>query len=713
MPEQPQPIAPNAPSTPYVRRHHGDEVEDPYHWMADKGDQRLLQYLREENAYTEARTAHLAGLRQSLFDDISARTLQTDLSVPSFVTHTDGSQYWYYTRTTEGLDYQTMCRVPATGRDALPDTGGAVPDEQVILDVNALAEGHSFCTLGLADVSPSGRYLAYSVDTAGDERYALSVVDLATGETLGEPLADVGPGGAWAGDDWVFYHRVDETWRPFEVWRHRVGSPATEDALVVREDDERFWLNVDAARGYEWILIESGSKLTTETSLVPAADPTAEPRCVAPRRQGVDYSVEVGRDELYILHNDGAEQFMLSRAPLDSTGPGDWTTVLPEDPAVRLTGVTFYDAGLVLSHRTDGMTAVSLLRRGSDGALSAPQRLAFDEAVHTVDAADEADLDADRIRLHYESLVTPPEVIEYRLGSGERAVLKRTPVLDHPQHGPYDPAAYVTERSWATAPDGVHVPVSIVRRADVARDGTAPCLLYGYGSYEYSTEPTFAISRLSLLDRGFVFAIAHVRGGGELGRPWYDDGKMLAKKNSFSDFVAVGRHLVEAGYTGPDRLAAEGGSAGGLLMGAAINLAPDLFRAVHAAVPFVDALTTILDPELPLTVVEWEEWGDPLHDPEVYAYMKSYSPYENIASVPYPAILATTSLNDTRVEVTEPAKWVARLRDTVPDDPQRPIMLRTEMVAGHGGVSGRYEAWRQRAFELAWLIDQLTGPAAG
>ena len=704
MPSTPaSPLPPTAVRVPFQRSHHGDTVDDPYHWMADKADPVLLAHLEAENAYTEAVTAGQAPLRDELYADLKARTRETDLSVPTFVTHTDGRAFWYFGRTTEGLDYATHCRVPASTRDEIPDVTLPGPDEEIVLDVNALAAGHDFLSLGWAEVSPDGRRIAFSVDTAGDERYDLSVVDLATGGVVDGPTAHVGAGGAWLGDDWLFYLRVDDAWRPHEVWRHELGTGSHD--LVLAEPDERFWVGVDTSRDRRWALIELGSKTTTECHLVPTDAPASEPRCVAPRRDGVDYSLEVAPDALYVLHNDGAPQFMLSRAPLGSTGSDAWEVVLPERARTRLTGVSAYDAALVLTHRTDGLSGVALLPRLPDGSLGEPVEVAFDEPLYDVDAEEDPDHATDRIRLGYESMVTPPTVLEYRLDTGERRVLKQTPVEDHPTRGPYRPAEYVQERLWATADDGTQVPISLVRHRDTPVDGTAPGLLYGYGSYEIPINPFFSISRLSLLERGFVYAIAHVRGGGELGRPWYDDGKELAKQNTFTDFVACARHLVALGYVAPGRLVAEGGSAGGLLMGAVANLAPELFVAIHASVPFVDALTTILNPALPLTVMEWEEWGDPLHDPAVYAYMKQYSPYENIRAARYPAILATTSLNDTRVEVTEPAKWVARLREVTTNGPDRPILLKTEMVAGHGGASARYRAWRDRAFELAWIID--------
>ena len=652
--------APDAPQRPFTRTVHGDEVADPYRWMADKTDPELLAYLEAENAWTATHTEHLAPLADELYEDIRARTKQTDMSVPLHVTHTDGSAYWYYGRTREGDDYGRTCRIPATNRDDIPDVTEPSPEEEVLIDAQALAQGHDFFSIGLALVSPDGRRLAYSIDTRGDERYDLYVVELATGEVIDGPITGIGAGGVWAGPDWLLYTRVDAAWRPHEVWRHRIGSPADADALVFTEPDERFWVGVDTSRDYQWVFVDLASKTTTETHLLRADDPTGPLTVVQPRRPGLEYSVEMAPDALWILHNDGAPQFKLSRAPLATPGIEHWETVIEERPETRLTGVSVYATAVVVDHRTNALAGVTVIPREADGTLGTLTELTFDEALYDVGSEDSPDFDTDRIRLGYESMVSPPSVWEYQLATGTRRLLKQTPVLDHPVHG----------------------------------------------AYEAPTMPYFAMSRVSLLDKGFVFAIAHVRGGGELGRPWYDGGKELAKPNTFSDFVACGHVLVDEGHVAPDRLLAEGGSAGGLLIGAAVNLAPELFRAVHAAVPFVDPLTTILNPDLPLTVMEWEEWGNPVEDPEVYACMKAYSPYENIAAVQYPAILATTSLNDTRVEVTEPAKWVARLRDVATNGEDRPILLKTEMVAGHGGVSGRYKGWRERAFQLAWLVDQ-------
>ncbi len=704
MPEPLQP--PVAPRRSELRVHHGDVFDDPYAWMRDKEDPEFLAYLAAENAWTEAVTAPLAELREGIFADISARTKQTDLSVPEFARHPGLGEFWYYARTTEGLDYPSLHRCPADGRDSLPDPSrGTPPGEELLLDVQALAEGQEYFALGCFEVSPNGRFVAYSVDVAGDERYRLQFMDLATGELLADSVAEVAAGGCWAGDTAFCYLSLDDVWRPDRLWRHRLGDTAP-DELLHTETDERFWLGVDTSRDHRWVELVAASKTSTEVWLLDAADATSRLRSIAPRRDDVEYDVEIANDRLFIVHNDGAPDFALAEAPLEATSWTQWRTLRPGRAGVRLLGVTAYDRVLVLSERRDGLQEVTLRYRDAAGELGPEQPIEFDEPLHHVDADDGDEADTDRIRLHYQSMVTPDQVIEYSLIDGTRTLLKQRPVLDHPRFGPYRPNDYVQRREWATAPDGARVPISVVYRADTPVDGTAGCLLYGYGAYEISTPPTFSVARLSLLDRGYVYAIAHVRGGGELGRAWYLDGKLEAKENTFTDFLACANHLLTHGYASPDRLAAEGGSAGGLLLGAALNLAPQAFAAVHAAVPFVDALTTILQPDLPLTVSEWEEWGDPLHDPQAYARMRAYSPYENVRPARYPAILVTTSLNDTRVEVTEPAKWVARLRHDSGSD--RPILLRTELVAGHGGASGRYSAWRDTAFELAWLIDATT-----
>jgi len=701
MSEPSTPSAPVARRVPTERTHHGDTVIDEYAWLAAKDDPETIAHLKAENAHTEAATAHLATLRETLFDEIKRRTQETDLSVP-----TRKGGFWYYTRTVEGQQYGIHCRREVLTTDTAPPVpadGAPLPGEQVLLDGNQLAEGHEFFSLGTFDVSPDGRWLAYSVDLRGDERFTLRIKDLDTGEVLADEVENVFYGSAWSADASVlFYLTVDEAWRPYRVWRHRVGTPATGDGIVYEEPDERFWTGVELTRSERFIMIGSHSKLTSEVRLLDAARPREQPWVVAPRKQGVEYRVEhrvdtagsaAPAERLLILHNDGAEDFALAEAEV-APGAG-WRTLIPHTPGTRLEAVDAFAGHLVVSLRRDGLTGLRVLPMGGGD----PWEIAFPEPLYTVGLDANPEYVTGDIRLTYASLVIPNSVYDYDLARRELVLRKRQPV-----RGGYDPEAYEQHREWAVADDGTRVPISLVCRAGTPRDGSAPCVLYGYGSYEASMDPWFSIARLSLIDRGVIFAVAHVRGGGELGRRWYEDGKLLAKRNTFTDFVACARHLAKTGWSAADRIVARGGSAGGLLMGAIVNLAPEAFAAVVAQVPFVDPLNSILDPSLPLTVVEWEEWGNPLESPEVYAYMKSYAPYENVADRPYPPILAVTSLNDTRVLHHEPAKWIARLRAAAPGGS---YLLKTEMEAGHGGPSGRYDAWKEEAFVTAWILDRL------
>ncbi|MFI5489515.1 S9 family peptidase [Micromonospora echinaurantiaca] len=688
---------PVAKRVPTERTHHGDTVLDEYAWLARKDDPATIAYLTAENAYTEARTAHLAGLRAELFEETRRRTQETDLSVP-----TRKGGHWYYTRTVEGQQYGVHCRRAVRAGESEPPVsadGAPLDGEEVLLDGNLLAEGHDFFALGAFDVSPDGRWLAYSTDFSGDERFTLRVKDLSTGELLPDEIPGTFYGTAWSADASVlFYLTVDDAWRPHRVWRHVIGSAAGDDVVVHQEDDERFWVGVELTRSERFILIDIASKVTSEVRVIPAGNPTGAPAVIAPRRQGVEYSVEHHGHRFLILHNDGAEDFALAYTSADA--PGDWVPLIEHQPGTRLESVDAFADHLVVSLRSNGLTGVRVLPVGGGDRYD----IDFPEPIYSVGLDANPEYRTTQLRLRYTSLVTPDSIYDYDLVTRQMVLRKRKPVLPGPDGRPYDPADYEQHRDWAVADDGTRVPISLVCRKGTPRDGSAPCELYGYGSYEASMDPWFSVARLSLLDRGVVFAVAHTRGGGELGRRWYDQGKLLAKKNTFTDFVACARHLVKAGWTASDRLVARGASAGGLLMGAVANIAPDAFAGIVAQVPFVDALTSILDPSLPLTVTEWEEWGNPLDDPEVYAYMKSYTPYENVAARDYPAILAVTSLNDTRVLYHEPAKWIARLRATAP---QGDYLLKTEMGAGHGGPSGRYDAWKEEAFINAWILDRL------
>ncbi len=691
------PTPPVAPRRPHELVAHGDRRVDDWFWLRDddRSDPEVLAHLEAENAYVAAALAHTEDLQAELFEEMKARIKETDLSVP----YRKGGR-WFYSRTVEGQQYPILCRTSVEPPADLPEDA-PVPGEEVLLDLNELAGDSDYFALGAFDLAPAQDLLLYSTDHDGSERYTMRVRDLRTGADLHDVIPETTYGTAWAGDTTVFYVRMDAAMRPHQVWRHEVGTPTDDDVLVYQDDDERFYVSVGLSRTEAWVHVSSGSKVTSEERMIPAADPTAEPIVVQPREQDIEYDVTHAPapdgDRFVILTNaDAAVNFKLVTAPVDTPGREHWTELVAHRPDAKLEGVTAFAGHLVRYERREGVRRIVVMPY--DGS---PEReLPMPEPVYATGPATNAEFDAEVLRFSYTSLVTPGTVYDEHLVTGERTLLKTTEVL-----GGHDPADYETGRLWATAADGARVPVSYVHRAGVPHDGTAPCLLDGYGSYEACIDPGFSSLRLSLLDRGVVFAIAHVRGGGELGRPWYEDGKLLAKRNTFDDFVAVAEHLVAERFTAPDRLVARGGSAGGLLMGAVANQRPDLFRAIVAEVPFVDCLTTILDDALPLTVTEWEEWGNPVEDPEVYAYMKRYSPYDNVMPQPYPAILATGGLNDPRVSYWEPAKWVQALRAATTAD--QPVYLKTEMGAGHQGPSGRYDAWKDEAFVYAFALDAL------
>jgi oligopeptidase B len=718
MADDPTPLAsdrslrtapPSAPARPTVLSMHGDERVDPWFWLNQRDDPEVLEYLAGENAYADHVLAPLAPLRDELFDEIVTRIQETDASAPM-----RRGPHEYFTRTVAGLQYDIHCRRPRTESTApLPDplaAPGTEPGEEVLLDENELAGDDDYFAVGDLTYSRGQTLLAYTTDRTGGERYELHVRDLTTGADLADVVPDVYYGVAWANDDrTLFFVRPDAAMRPWQVWRHTVGTPAADDVLVFQEDDDRYYVGVGRTRSNRFVVITTGSKTTTECRLVDADDPVAPPVLVEPRQQGHEYHVEhhvtPTADRLLVLTNgDGAQNFKLVCTPTATPGRAHWTDVLAHRDDVRLEDVDAFATHLAVSERTDGLERLRIVVLDDDGSVTSDREVTMPEPVYSASIAANPEYDATVLRYRYTSLTTPPSVFEHDVVTGAVTLVKRQPVIG------YDPTRYESRRLWATAPDGTAVPISLVFRPDLRpADGPAPLLLYGYGSYEISIDPTFSSLRVSLLDRGVTFAIAHVRGGGELGRPWYDDGKLLHKRNTFTDFIACAEHLVAEGYTEPARLAVRGGSAGGLLMGAVANLRPDLFRAVVAEVPFVDCLTTILDETLPLTITEWEEWGDPLHDPEVYAYMKSYSPYDNVTAQRYPALYVSGGLNDPRVQYWEPAKWVAKLRATKQSDDL--LVLRIEMGAGHSGPSGRYDDWRDEALVLAFVLDQLGIPA--
>ena len=706
---------PSAPRRPHIVSAHGDDREDPWFWLRERDDPEVLAYLEAENSYTDQETAQLAGLRTELFEEMKARIKETDMSVPA-----RRGPWWYYSRTEEGKDYAIHCRRPARNRDELPPAGEPGGEEQILLDENQLAEGSDYFAVGGAVVSEDHLWLAYATDRTGNEKYELRFLPLdaeTAPASAAEAVPEVGYGLAWsAGAEFVFYTRLDEAQRPYQLWRHRLGTDPAGDMLVVEEGDRRFSLGTGSTRDAAFVLIGLHSTNTSEWQAIPSDAPLTKPRVLLPRREGVEYTVDHltpasgGRGWFVVLTNDRARDFRVVAAPDAAPGATDWREVVAHRPGVRVEDVDAFSGALVLSERAEAQTQVRVLPipEGSDPL--GGDLLGSGWIVPSIDSPSSTWLGANPesdtpvLRIGRTSLVTPSSVLQIGLAGREETLLKQEPVL-----GDFDPSRYTTYREWAVAPDGTKVPISVVHRADIALP--APTVLYGYGAYEVSIDPSFSHHRLSLLDRGAVFAIAHVRGGGEMGRAWYEDGRMEHKANTFSDFITSARHLTESGIAQPGALAGRGGSAGGLLIGAVANQAPELFDALVAQVPFVDCVTTMLDDSLPLTVGEWEEWGNPLADESAYRRMLTYSPYDNVSGVntdgaprTYPDLFVTGGLNDPRVSFWEPAKWVAKLRAL---SPSTKVLLRTELGAGHGGPSGRYEAWKEEALVLAFLLDAL------
>jgi oligopeptidase B len=670
---------PSAPRRPKVLSLHGDERVDDWYWLRARDDPATTAYLEAENAYTEAMTAPTAALRERLYEEIRGRIQETDESAP-----VPYGGHWYFRRTVEGLQYAIHCR----------RTGAEDGPAEVLLDENVLAEGHDYFRLGVLAVSPDHARLAYSTDVTGAERYTLRVRDLASGRDLPDEISNTYYGLAWSSDSQtVFYTRPDDAMRPHQVWRHAVGTDPARDVCVYEEADERFFLSVHRTRSGSFIVVSAESMITSEVHVLDAADAEGEFRVVEPRRQGIEYSLDHHGGRFLIVTNDEAPNFRLMETPVDSPGREQWRELIPHRDDVRLLGVDAFAGHLALYERAEALRRIRVV--DPETAEGAP--LGQPEPVYAAFPGENREFETNVLRFEYTSLVTPPSAVDYDVARGERTLRKQDPVLG------YEPERYATERTWARAPDGERVPLSLVYSRDRPEEA-GPALLVGYGSYEASTDPVFSSARVSLLDRGFLIAIAHVRGGGELGRRWYEHGKLDHKRNTFTDFVACAEHLVAEGWTSPGRLVARGGSAGGLLMGAAVNLRPELFGAVVAEVPFVDVVTTMLDQSLPLTVIEWEEWGNP-HDRRLYDAMKAYSPYDNVEAKDYPPLLVTAGLHDSRVAYWEPAKWVAKLRATKTDS--NPLLLRTRMDAGHAGPSGRYERWREEAFVYAFILDAL------
>ena len=685
-PAQTAPLAP-----PIARREpkqtpmHGAVLTDDYAWLREKESPEVTAYLNAENAYAEAAMAPLAGLRQELYEEMLSHMKQTDVTVP----YRDGA-WWYYARTEEGKQYATHCRKA--------DLPGA--EEQIILDGNALAEGQSFMAIGDTDVSDDGRWLAYSVDFTGFRQYTLYIKDLTTGELLDGTVERVGSI-TWAADNLALFYTVEdeEQKRQYQLWRHTLGSAHAADVLVFEEPDERFNLGAGRTRDGKFLIMEASSHTTSESRFLAANDPAGAWTLVAEREEEHEYAIDHRNGLWFIRTNDQGRNFRLVTAPVATPGREHWTALLDHRTDIMLEEVDLFERFFVSCEREDGLPRLRLWSFTQNDRAIQSNEIRFPEPVYSAFPHINREFGATAYRYAYQSLVTPSSVYEYDLATGNSTLLKQ---LEVP--GGFDRDRYASERVFATASDGARVPISLVYRKDARVRGGNPLYVYAYGSYGYSLPVGFNANRLSLLDRGVVMAYAHIRGGGDMGKPWHDAGKMLTKRNTFTDFIASVQHLTASGYGDPSRVAIEGGSAGGLLMGAVTNLRPDIFRAVLSHVPFVDVMNTMLDASLPLTVPEYEEWGNP-NEEEYFHYMLSYSPYDNLKAGSYPAMLVKTSLNDSQVMYWEPAKYVAKLRTLKTDE--TPLLLVTNMEAGHGGASGRYDYLKEIAFDYAFLLREL------
>jgi oligopeptidase B len=669
---------PVAKKAPKVDTLHGDVRIDDYYWLREKSNTEVIDYLKAENAYTEAVSEDSREFREDLYKELLSRIKETDLSVPAKL-----DDYYYYSRTEKDKQYRIFCR----------KKGNLDAKEEVLLDQNELAAGHEYFDLGTYEVSPDHKLLAYSVDTTGAERYTLCFKNLATNELSKERISNTGRSLEWANDnETVFYTTLDDTRRPDKLHRHILGTDPSNDTLVYDEKDQSFFLGVSKTRDKKYLLMESGSRTTSEAHYLEADNPTGTFKLIRPREQEIEYYVEHHGTRFLILTNDRAKNFRLMEVPVADPRKQNWQEVIPHRDLVRISGFRVLRDHLIVFERENGLQKI----RVTSFINNETHYIGFPEPAYTLWRGSNPDFNTNLLRFNYTSLVTPISVFDYNMDTRARELKKQYEVL-----GGYDPSLYESERILATTKDGTKVPISLVYRKGISRDGTAPMLLTGYGAYESSYDPTFSSNRLSLLERGFIYAIAHIRGGGEMGRFWSEQGKMLKKKNTFTDFIACAEHLVAKDYTSSSRLIISGASAGGLLMGTVTNMRPDLFNGVIADVPFVDLLNTMLDSSLPLTVIEYEDWGNP-NEKKYYDYMKTYSPYDNVEARDYPNMLITTSLNDTRVSYWEAAKWVAKLRSLKTD--KNLLLLKTKMEAGHAGASGRYDYLKDVAFQYAFIF---------
>lgn len=672
---------PAADTTPKVDTLFGHEMVDNYYWLRDRDNPEVIEYLEAENAYTESMMKHTEKLQDKLYKEMVSRIKETDLSVP--VRRDD---YYYYSRTEEGKQYKIYCR----------KKGSLEAEEEILLDVNQLAEGKDYMYLGIYEISPDHKLLAFAVDTVGSERYTLRVKNLETDELHPDVIDSVSTSLEWANDNETFFYTItDEAWRPYKLFLHKLGDDVEEDVLVFHEKDDAFFLDVSKSKSMDYLLIELESQTTSELHYLDASNPTGEFKLIHPRQHEMEYSLYHHGDQFYIVTNDNAKNFKLMRAPVSDPSKDKWKEVIPHRDSVKLDRIEVFADFMVLYERENGLRQIRI----KDFATDEIHRVEFPEPVYTCWGEWNPDYYSQLLRFTYMSFITPKSVYDFNMRTRERELKKQKEVL-----GGYDPDLYQSERIYASASDGTRIPMSMVYRKGMIKDGSTPLYLYGYGAYGASMDPYFSSNRLSLLDRGFIFALAHVRGGGEMGRYWYEDGKLLKKKNTFTDFIAAAEHLIAEKYTSSDRLVIDGASAGGLLIGAVVNMRPDLFGVVIADVPFVDLMNTMLDESIPLTVIEYEEWGNP-NQKEYFDYMLSYSPYDNVQSQDYPDMLILAGLNDTRVQYWEPAKWTAKLRAMKTDNHR--LLLKTEMGSGHGGVSGRYSRLREIAFDYAFVLDIL------
>jgi oligopeptidase B len=680
------PVPPSAKQAEHLSVWHGEKVNDPWFWLREKSNPEVAAYLNAENAYTEVMTADLKSFSKALYKEMLGRIKQTDLSVP-----TRRGAFYYYSRTEEGKQYPIQCRRKAA-KGGVYDEKAA---EEILLDQNELAKGLTFLSLGGFSVSDDDRTLLFTTDATGFRQYTLFTKDLTTG-LVGEPLAERVTSMTWTGDHrHIFFVTEDDlTKRSNQLWRLDLKGGKPE--LVFEEKDELYGIGVGRTKDHKYLLVESQATDTWETRYLSAGTPLGSFKVLLPREKGHKYDLEHRDGLFYIRTNQGAKNFRLVTAPVATPGPKHWTEVLPHRPDVLLEGVDPFKNFLVVSEKSQGLDRFRLY----DVKKHSWREVLFPESVYAAHPGGTPEYTATAYRISYQSMVTPPSIYDCDMATGKQTLLKQTEVL-----GGYDKTQYVTERLWAKARDGVKVPLSVVYKKGVKRDGSAPLFLYAYGSYGIGISASFSIPRLSLLDRGMVYVIAHIRGGNELGEGWHDDGMLMKKLNTFTDFIDSADFLVKEKWTAKDRLVIEGGSAGGLLMGAVTNLRPDLFKAVHAQVPFVDVMNTMMDASLPLTVGEYLEWGDP-NEKTAFNYMRAYSPYDNLQKQAYPAILVTTSFNDSQVMYWEPAKYVAKLRTLKTDG--NPLLLKIKMdPAGHGGASGRYDALKDKAFETAWMLGQV------